>query len=146
MPYIVSMLKCENRLYCAGKRPPSPPCYSFLSRALLLPLVGNHITTPCFFHSLRGRDGAMEPMQQHQHPMQLGCNLSPLLSSSSSSSAPLLLLLLLLLLSLSLSLFLSLVHASVQPWRRRACPIVQRFPSWGPGISTGPWWSSGRPK
>lgn len=82
MPYIVSMLKCENRLYCAGKRPPSPPYYSFLSCALPLLLVGNHITTPCFFHSLRGRDGAMEPMQQH--PMQLGCNLSPILLSSSS--------------------------------------------------------------
>ena len=25
MPYIVSMLKCENTLYCAGKRPPPPP-------------------------------------------------------------------------------------------------------------------------
>lgn len=66
-----------------GETPPPPHWYSFLSCALLLLLVGNHITTPCFFHSLRGRDGATEPMQQQQqHPMQLSCNLSPLISSS----------------------------------------------------------------
>lgn len=58
-------LGCENRRCCAGKRPlPSPPLLLLQVLSLLL-LVGNHITTPCFFspsHPLRGRDGAMEPV------------------------------------------------------------------------------------
>lgn len=92
MLYNVSMLKCgDNRLCCAGKRP--LPAIPFLHCALLTLHVGNHITTPCFFHSLRGRDGAMEPMQQHHYPMP--CNSSatshlsfppPLILIPSSSS------------------------------------------------------------
>lgn len=94
MLYIVSMLKSEGRLYCAGKRPHLLllPAISFSPVRFFSGLWGNHITTPCFFHSLRGRDGEMEPVQPHQHPMQLNCNLSPLLllpfSSSSSSVSP----------------------------------------------------------
>lgn len=85
MPYIVSMVKCEYLLYWAGKRPHLLfflPDIPFSPERFSSCLSGNHITTPCFFHSLRGRDGARAAASA-SHTIQL----QPLFSSPSSSSS-----------------------------------------------------------
>ena len=120
-PHIVSMLKCENRLHCAGKRPPPPflsPPFSPVRFSSCL--WGNHITTPCFSTLTRG---GMERWSRCSSSISISisipCNSAATSHLSSSSSA-------LLLLSSSSSSSSSspsrFVHASIQACRQRACP------------------------
>lgn len=86
MLYNVSMLKCgDNRLCCAGKRP--PPRYSFSPLCAPHPACGESHNHSLFFpfSPREGWSDGAYAAASLSHAMQLICNLSPLFSSSSDS-------------------------------------------------------------
>lgn len=114
MLYNVSMLKCgDNRLCCAGKRP--PPRYSFSPLCAPHPACGESHNHSLFFpfSPREGWSDGAYAAASLSHAMQLICNLSPLFSPTSDSYP-------LLLFSFFLSFFL--VHASIKPRRQGPMP------------------------